>query len=83
MKEDNTEGLIALLEKKVCVYCLNYIYAGTLVGVNTQVIKLENGGIVYNTGAHDANKFDDYQRYTNSIYINVNAIESIHETIKI
>jgi hypothetical protein len=48
--EEEGQGLEALLGKKVAIFCLNYIYAGTLTGVNTNDIILTDAGIVYETG---------------------------------
>lgn len=77
------EGLLSLLGKKVVVYCLNYIYAGTLEGVNQSCILLKDGGIVYDTGAHDAKSFADFQKVKEPLYVQTGAIESFAETNKI
>lgn len=76
------EGLVALLGKKVLVFCMNYIYTGTLAGVNTHDILLENPAVVYETGAFDSKKFSDAQKLPNALYIRTNSIESYHETDK-
>ena len=44
------EGLVSLLEQRVTLYCMNYIYTGKLVGVNSTFVKLEDAEIVYETG---------------------------------
>src|SRR5208282_5297819 len=44
------EGLEALLGQNVLLFCLNYIYTGKLVGVNSTFVKLEGAKIVYETG---------------------------------
>ena len=49
--EVDGEGLDALLGQNVMLFCMNYIYAGKLVGVNDKFVKLENCSIVYETGA--------------------------------
>ncbi|CAN5950553.1 unnamed protein product [Sphagnum jensenii] len=41
----------SLLGQPVLLFCLNYIYAGKLVGVNDTFVKLEDAKIVYETGA--------------------------------
>jgi hypothetical protein len=76
------EGLIALLGKKVMLFCLNYIYTGTLSGVNTDVILLEDAKIVYETGAFNVKKFTDAQALPFPLYIQKGAIESFAETDK-
>lgn len=70
------EGLLALMGQTVTVFCMNYIYAGTLVGVNDTFLKLENGHIVYETGAFNEKKFKDAQKMAQELYIQLNSVES-------
>lgn len=79
---DENESLIFLLGKRVMVFCMNYIYSGTLAEVNGACIKLEDAGIVYETGPFDSEKFKDFQKLPHSIYIQTNSIESFCETNK-
>lgn len=44
------DGLESLLGEMVQLWCLNYIYSGKLVGVNTNDVVLENAVVVYETG---------------------------------
>jgi len=44
------EGLEKLLGERVTLFCLNYIYTGTLVGVNATLVLLHDAAIVYETG---------------------------------
>jgi len=76
VEEIEQEGLIGLMGKRVTFYCLNYIYCGELVGVNEKYVKLEDAGIVYNTGSHDTTDWEDYQKLPNDLYIQQSAIES-------
>lgn len=48
--EVNDEGLEALLGEQVMLMCLNYTYAGILIGVNDHDVLLKNAHIVYETG---------------------------------
>lgn len=80
--EVDGEGLVALLGKKVLIFCMNYIYTGVLEGVNTHDILLANPKIVYETGAFTDTKFTDAQALPNSLYIRTGSIESYHETNK-
>lgn len=73
------EGLIALLGKTVTFFCMNYIYAGKLIGVNKTCVKLENAHIVYETGAYTDKKFKDAQKLNDTFYIQLNSIESYGE----
>ena len=76
------EGLLALMCKKVMLFCLNYIYTGTLSGVNSTCVLLENPKIVYVTGAFDKTSFDDAQALPFELYVQTAAIESFGETNK-
>jgi hypothetical protein len=82
MTEVEGEGLIALMGKKVMLFCMNYIYTGTLSGVNQTCVLLEDAAIVYETGAFDSNKFKDAQKLPHSLYVQTESIESFCETNK-
>lgn len=70
------EGLLGLLGQRVTLFCANYIYAGTLNGVNDTCVLLENAGIVYETGALDTKTWSDFQKLPGKWYIQLAAIES-------
>lgn len=75
--EDEQEGLLALLGERVTFYGINYIYTGKLVGVNETCVKIEDGGIVYETGAMDKKEWKDYQPFPNKYwYLQNSAFES-------
>ena len=80
--EVDGEGLEALLSKQVMLFCLNYIYTGTLTGVNKTCVLLENASIVYSTGAFNKTSFDDAQKLPHNHYVQTSAIESFCETDK-
>ena len=82
VSEVENEGMIALLGKPVMLFCLNYIYTGTLSGVNDTCVQLENASIVYETGAFDKTSFTDAQKLPFVLYIKNSAIESFTETNK-
>lgn len=69
------EGLISLMGEKVILFCLNYFYAGTLVGVNDDCVLLEDGGIVYETGAFSDKSWKDFQKI-GSVYVRIGMIEA-------
>lgn len=69
------EGLISLLGEKVILFCMNYFYAGTLAGVNTDCVLLEDAGIVYETGQFSDSKWKDFQRI-GSVYVRIQSIEA-------
>lgn len=70
------EGLEALLGEYVTVWCINYIYTGKLVGVNTHDILLEEPQVVYETGPLTDLKFKDAQPLPGPRYVRTAAIES-------
>lgn len=80
--EVDGEGLVALMGKKVLLFCLNYIYTGTLTGVNATCVLLEDAAIVYETGSFSDKSFKDAQRLPNDLYIQTGSIESFTETNK-
>jgi hypothetical protein len=74
------EGLESLLGKEVTFFCVNYIYAGKLVGVNSTCVKLENPKIVYETGAFSEKEWKDAQALPKQyFYIQLSAVESFGE----
>lgn len=75
--EVSGEGLEGLLGKDVTIFCMNYIYSGKLVGVNTHDIKLQDACIVYETGPLNGNHRKDAQPFGAKFhYIRLSAIES-------
>lgn len=56
--ETEVDGLEKLLGEYVELYCLNYIYCGRLIGVNTEDVCLAECQIVYETG-----KLSDHSNY--------------------
>lgn len=78
--EVENEGLVALLGKNVMVFGLNYIYAGTLEGVNADTILLINASIVYETGELVSKGWKDAQALPAPVYIRTNCIESVCES---
>lgn len=81
IEEVEEEGLLALIGELVVLYCANYIYTGTLVGVNDDCIKLKDAAIVYETGPHTAKKWKDAQPLASEFtYIMKGAIESFAVT---
>ena len=82
VQEVEGEGLIALLDKQVLVFCMSYIYAGKLIGVNSSCVLLENPAVVYETGAFTSKTFTDAQKLPFQLYIQTASIESFGETDK-
>ncbi len=71
------EGLEALLGESVMLFGMNYIYAGTLVGVNDSFVQLEQAKIVYETGPFTTTGYKDAQNLPGTVwYVQRGAIES-------
>lgn len=76
VEEVEGEGLPGLMGENVMLFCLNYIYAGKLVGVNDTFVKLEEAKVVYETGAFDAKDYKDAQKLPGEWYVQTSSIES-------
>ena len=50
VEEVEGEGLLALLDEVVMLWCGVYIYKGKLTGVNDTCVLLEDAKVVYETG---------------------------------
>ena len=80
VRQREGEGLECLMGKEVTFFCINYIYAGKLVGVNADCVKLENPKIVYETGAFTSNSWKDAQALPKKYwYVAMQSIESFGE----
>ena len=74
--KDTTKGLQKLLGEYVTLYCLSFIYAGNLIGVNEQDVLLQNASIVYETGAHADKKWSVSEKFPGDWYVRISKIES-------
>jgi hypothetical protein len=74
--ENKQEGLLSLVGQRVTFFCMNYIYTGKLVGVNTRDIKLEEASIVYETGELSSSTWKDAQKLPHVLYLRLNSVES-------
>ena len=71
------EGLEALMGEQVMLFCLNYIYAGVLSGVNASFVQLTGAKIVYETGPFMEKGYKDAQPLPGEVwYVQTGAIES-------
>ena len=75
-EEIEGEGLLALLGKRVTLFCMNYIYTGDLEGVNDTCVKLKDAYIVYETGDFSSSGWKDAQKLAKEFYVQTAAIES-------
>lgn len=76
VEEVSGEGLMGLMGEEVTLFCLNYIYAGKLVGVNDNYIKLEKAKVVYTTGAFTDKNWSDAQALPHDWYVITSSVES-------
>mgnify|MGYP001576237618 CR=1 FL=1 len=75
--EVENEGLIALMGENVLLVCMNYFYAGKLVGVNDEFVQLEDAQLVYVTGPWSTTTWQEAQKLPTSIwYVKTAAVES-------
>ena len=73
--EVDGEGLESLMGEQVILFCSNYFYAGKLVGINSTCVLLEDGGIVYETGAFSDKSWKDFQKIGH-VYVQTSHIEA-------
>ena len=75
--EVENEGLIKLMGRKVTLFCANYFYSGTLIGVNSEFVLLEDPNIVYETGDWNEKAYSDEQKLpTKELYVMLRFVES-------
>lgn len=79
VSEVEGEGLIGLMGRRVTLFCMNYIYTGTLTGVNDTCVLLEDPSIVYETGDFSSKTWKDSQKLPYSWYVQISSIESFGE----
>ena len=76
VEEVSDECLIKLMGQRVTFFCMNYIYTGTLIGVNDLDVLLIDASIVYETGELNTGTWKDAQALPNDLYIKLSAVES-------
>ena len=76
VQEVENEGLESLLGEYVTIWCECYIYAGKLIGVNTNDILLDDAKIVYETGELNKAGFRNAEQLPSQWYIRTAKIES-------
>ena len=70
------DGLESLLGQQVILFGVNFNYGGKLIGVNDKFVLLENGGIIFETGAFDLAKWKDFQKVSDKLYVRTSMIEA-------
>lgn len=69
-------GFDAMIGERVTVWCLNYIYAGKLTGVNEKTIELSDASVVYETGKLSDKGYTTQEKTPNPVYVMMSCIES-------
>lgn len=76
IEEVSGEGLDKLLGERITLLCMNYIYTGKLIGVNTDCVLLSKPAIVYETGAFTDKAWKDAQPLPHDLYVMKACVES-------
>jgi len=76
VNEDGRNPLEILIGERVTFFCLNYIYTGTLTGINADCVLLTDPAIVYETGPFTDAKWKDAQPLPHELYVMQACIES-------
>lgn len=74
--EETGEGLEKLLGERITLFCMNYIYTGTLIGVNADCVLLRDPAIVYETGPFTDKQWKDAQALPHDLYVMKAAVEA-------
>lgn len=82
LPEDCSHGLHRLVGRQVAVWCMNYIYAGTLVEVRESVAVLDDAKVVYQTGPLKGDSWEDAQDLPSQWAVCLSAIESFGQMVK-
>lgn len=76
VQEVDGEGLMGFMGQRITLFCLNYIYTGTLVGINDTCVKLDDAAIVYETGEFSDKAWKDAQKLPHACYVMLACVES-------
>ena len=76
VQEVEGQGMEALLGQKVTFFCLNYIYHGELIGVNTTDILLKDAFLVFDTGEFQKKGFTNAEKLGDEWRLRTSTIES-------
>ena len=75
------EGLEAFLNRRVLIVCRSYFYAGTLTGINTDCVLLEDARFVLESGNFEGKGLANAEKVKGGkIYVAKAAIEAFFES---
>lgn len=66
---------LRLQGKRMTIWCVNFIYTGTLAEIHADCVKLDDPSVVYETGGLTEGTWKDAQELPDSIYVMRAAIE--------
>ncbi len=76
IRQVEVEGLTGFVGKRLTLFGLNYIYTGTVTGVNDKYVLLHDAAIVYETGPLCDKVWQDKQNLPHPVYVVLSAVES-------
>ena len=76
IESDEVSGFETLLGENITLFCMNYIYAGKLVGVNDTHVVLDPANIVYETGELTSGDWGDAQALPKEWMVQIASVES-------
>jgi len=79
IEENENDGLLSLMGKRVTFWCVNYIYTGKLIGVNDVEVRLTDAAVVYETGPLTEPNWKDAEPLPHDQFIRLSAVESYGE----
>jgi len=72
-------NLQSYLNKKIVIYCCRYIYTGTVISIDDFSLRLKDGGIIYETGSHNADNWESFEAIKKDHCVALQSIESFGE----
>ena len=72
-KQDEWTGLMG---KKITLFCMNYVYTGTLDSRSVDTVKLTDASVVFETGAFSEKGWKDFENLPNPVYVQIRNVEA-------
>lgn len=76
------EALARLTGEQVWLWCINYVYYGTIADVSSTDVLLENATIVLESGDFKDDSFKEYENVPYPVHVRTSAIESFSKCWK-
>lgn len=79
--EVDGEGLESFLNKRILIICRSYFYAGTLTGINSDCVLLDDARFVLESGSFEGKGLVSAEKVKGGkIYVTKSAIEAFFES---